>query len=81
MFVTCCFTISAGEDANSRIKIHFINKITIYNHGTISSKYVQSMPPAVNANNLVLVIVGHTTLMKALVSTLKTFLHRYLISP
>ena len=56
MFVTCLFTISAGEDANSRMKTHFINKITFYNHGTISSKYDQSMPPAVNVNNLVLVI-------------------------
>ena len=49
-------TIRAGEDANSRIKTHFINKITFYNHGTISSKYVQSMPLVVNVNNLVLVI-------------------------
>ena len=56
MFVTCLFTLSAGEDANSRMKTHFINKITFYNHGTISSKYDQSMPPAVNVNNLVLVI-------------------------
>ena len=56
MFVTCLFTISAGEDANSRMKTHFMNKITFYNHGTISSKYDQSMPPAVNVNNLVLVI-------------------------
>ena len=56
MFVTCLFTISAGEDANSRMKTHFINKITFYKHGTISSKYDQSMPPAVNVNNLVLVI-------------------------
>ena len=56
MFVTCLFTISAGEDANSRIKTHFINKITFYNHGPISSQYAQSMPPSVSVNNLVLAI-------------------------
>ena len=56
MFVTCLFTISAGEDANSRMKTHFINKIMFNNHSTISSKYVQSLPPAVSVNNLVLAI-------------------------